>query len=155
MSGALSAIWIKRAKGGPMDPRSEAILVAGRGLEGNANQGGRRQVTVISAEAWAEVTRDLGIAVEPSTRRANLLVSGIDLEHSRGKLLRIGGCTIRLLGETRPCNLMDELQPGLRSTLDPHWRGGAFGEVLSGGRIRVGDGVSLEEEGEAMLNVEC
>lgn len=155
MRGSLDAIWIKRGRGGPMDPRREAVLVAGRGLEGNANQGGRRQVTVISADSWAEVQRDLGVAVDPSTRRANLMVRGIDLERSRGSLLRVGDCVIRLLGETRPCNLMDELQPGLRATLDPHWRGGAFGEVLHGGTIRVGDGVTLEEEDiEATRNPE-
>ena len=48
MTGHLRAIWIKRMKRGPMDPRETATLVPGRGLVGNANQGGRRQVTLIS-----------------------------------------------------------------------------------------------------------
>lgn len=50
--GRLEAIWIKRAKRGPMDPAPRARLVAGRGIAGNANQGGRRQVTVIARETW-------------------------------------------------------------------------------------------------------
>ena len=45
--GRLEAIWIKRAKRGVMDPVSRATLVADRGITGNANQGGRRQVTII------------------------------------------------------------------------------------------------------------
>ena len=39
----LRAIWIKRGSGGPMDARGQARTVAGRGLEGNANQGGEPQ----------------------------------------------------------------------------------------------------------------
>ncbi len=41
-AGTLEAIWLKRVRGGPMDPVASAELVAGRGLVGNANQGGRR-----------------------------------------------------------------------------------------------------------------
>jgi hypothetical protein len=33
----LEAIWLKRARGGLMDPVDEAVAVAGRGLEGGAD----------------------------------------------------------------------------------------------------------------------
>jgi MOSC domain-containing protein YiiM len=142
--GSLKAIWIKRAKRGVMDPRPAATLVAGRGLTGNANQGGHRQVTVISEERWDDIRRTLGADVDPLMRRANLLVSGIDLENSRGKILRIGACRLRLLGETRPCERMEEARPGLQAALRPHWGGGAYGEVLDDGEISVGNMVTLE-----------
>ena len=87
----LERIWIKRRRRAPTEPVSEARLVAGKGIEGNADQGGRRQVTIIAAERWAELMADLDAATDPSARRANLLVSGIDLEETRGRLLRIGG----------------------------------------------------------------
>jgi hypothetical protein len=83
-SSHLGAIWIKRFRRGPMYPVSSAQLVAGRGLVGNANQGGKRQVTIIAREAWDEVTRELGAAIPPETRRANLLVSGLELANARG-----------------------------------------------------------------------
>ena len=82
-AGRLERIWLKRMKGGPMDPRDRARLVAGRGLDGNANQGGKRQVTILSREVWERIVAGLPDAPDPSARRANLLVSGIDLEGSR------------------------------------------------------------------------
>jgi MOSC domain-containing protein YiiM len=124
-----------------MDPTVRAALVAGRGIAGNADQGGKRQVTILSAERWAAVCAFLGCDIDPVVRRANLLVTGLELEESRGRELRIGGCRIRLLGETRPCEQMDAALPGLRAALGPHWGGGAYGEVLDGGEIAIGDEV--------------
>lgn len=135
----IAALWLKRFKRGPMDPVDSAQLVAGRGLAGNANQGGKRQITIIDEAAWREATSDVGVEVDPSKRRANVMLRGLNLEQSRGKLLRMGECLIRIYGETRPCEQMEEAQPGLRKALDPHWRAGAYGEIVEGGTIRIGD----------------
>ena len=139
----LAAIWIKRMKRGPMDPALVARFVAGRGIVGNANQAGRRQVTLLSREHWNEVTAILP-SPDPIVRRANILLTGIDLRASLGKVLRIGAVRVRILGETRPCERMDEACPGLRGALSVPWGGGAFGEVLSGGDVAVGDNAAWE-----------
>jgi MOSC domain-containing protein YiiM len=144
--GKLEAIWIKRFRRGPMDRKDSAELRAGRGIESNANQGGKRQVTLISKEAFAAVSAELRADIDPGWRRANLMVSGIDLRESRGRILSVGGVRLRLVGETRPCERMDEAHPGLRSALSPDWRGGAYGEVLNDGAVAVGCEVSLVEE---------
>jgi MOSC domain-containing protein YiiM len=143
-TGRLEAIWIKRAKRGSMDSRTRVRTVAGQGLEGNADQKPHRQVTLLSADQWDEVRRELGADLGPELRRANLLVRGVDLRQSRGKTLRIGGCRIVIHGETRPCRLLDDALPGLQKALDPEWRGGAYGEVLDDAEIAVGDEVSWE-----------
>jgi MOSC domain-containing protein YiiM len=140
----VAAIWIKRAQRGPMDPAARATLIAGRGIEGNADQGGKRQVTIIAAEVFDALRTTLDPAVEPVMRRANLLVRGVSLGESRGRVLRVGWGRIRVYGETRPCHLMDQALPGLRAALQPDWNGGVFGEVVDGGEIRVGDSVSWE-----------
>lgn len=138
--GRLEQIWIKRGKGAPMDPTHSASTVAGRGLAGNANQGGKRQVTLIDRALWGDITAPL-LSPDPITRRANLLLSGIDLRESRGKLLRVGGVRILIHGETRPCEQMEDAVPGLRRAMSVPWGGGAFGELLDDGEIHVGDPV--------------
>jgi len=147
--GRLEAIWIKRAHRGPMDAADSASLVEDRGIEGNADQGGRRQVTIIEREVWDGHMRHHGAALDPSTRRANLMVSGVPLRDSRGRVLRIGACSIRILGETKPCERMEQALPGLRQTMYPAWGGGAFGAVIEGGAIRIGDAVTLGDAMEA------
>jgi MOSC domain-containing protein YiiM len=127
-----------------MDPVSTATLVAGRGLAGNADQGRRRQVTIIEREVWERLMRELGAGVSPAARRANLMVSGIRLPESRDRLIRIGSCRLRIAGETRPCERMDEALPGLRAALAVGWGGGVFAEVLDDGVIAVGDDVEWE-----------
>lgn len=143
-AGRLERIWIKRARRGPMDATPAAALRSGTGIVGNADQGGKRQVTLIETEAWGRAQQDLGAAADPVLRRANLLVSGIELRDSGGRILRIGAVRIRIGGETAPCRLMDELHPGLQRALRPEWRAGAFGEVLDDGAIAVGDTVAWE-----------
>jgi MOSC domain-containing protein YiiM len=144
--GQLERIWIKRAKRGPMDPVRAATLEPAYGLIGNANRGGKRQVTIISRERWAEMMTTLGVDLDPSTRRANLMVSGVDLEKSRGRVLRVGTTRLLINGETRPCEQMEEAVPGLRSAMSVPWGGGAFGEILDDGEIAVGDSVELQSE---------
>ena len=148
MAGRLEAIWIKRAHRGPMDPVTRGTLVAGRGLKGNADQGRRRQVTIIAHEKWADLMRELGVSISPSARRANLMISGIELAQSRNRILRIGGTRLRIGGETRPCERMDEAYAGLRRAMASDWGGGVYAEVLEDGEIAIGDEVAWHPHGE-------
>lgn len=149
INGRLEAIWIKRAHRGPMDPQRMVTMVAGSGIEGNADQGGRRQVTIIERELWERHMRRVGASVDPSARRANLMLTGVRLKETRGRILTVGSCRIRILGETRPCERMDEAHPGLREVMKPDWGGGVYGEVLDDGLIQVGDTVQWYEDPEA------
>jgi MOSC domain-containing protein YiiM len=141
VAGRLEAIWIKRAHRGVMDQVTTATLVAGRGLVGNADQGRRRQVTVIERESWERLMRELDSSISPAARRANLLVTGVQLMETRDRILRVGSCRLRVAGETRPCERMDEALPGLRAAMRVDWGGGVFAEVLDDGEIQVGDEV--------------
>ena len=144
--GKIEAIWLKRAHRGPMDEVTSATAVAGQGLAGSVDRSRRRQVTLISRERWSAIERELGVRVDPTGRRANLLVSGVDFENTRGRTLRVGGVRLAIGGETTPCERMDEAHDGLRAALRPHWGGGVFAEVLDDGLITVGDSAAWEPE---------
>lgn len=124
-----------------MDRVSAGVLDAGKGLRDSANYGGRRQVTLIALERWTEMMDALKADVDPSARRANLLVSGLDLFDSRDRLLRVGTSVLQIGGETRPCERMEEAYPGLQRVMTERWGGGAWAIVLAGGEIQLGDAI--------------
>ena len=121
-----------------MQPVDQAEVIAGRGLVGNADQGGRRQITIIDEGAWRAAIAELGVEIDPAERRANLMLRGIDFRNSRARVLRVGNCTIRVFTETTPCTKLDKLKPGLRAALKNSWRG-VSAEIVDSGTIRIGD----------------
>ncbi|MFL5617190.1 MAG: MOSC domain-containing protein [Gemmatimonadaceae bacterium] len=146
--GRVERLWVKRAHRGAMDARDSIELVAGRGVEGSADRGGRRQVTLLEREVWDALMQELGSHAGPETRRANVLVAGIGLRESRGRVLRLGTARIRIAGEVKPCERMEEAVAGLRALMYPEWRGGAFGQILDGGVVTIGDVVAWEATSE-------
>jgi MOSC domain-containing protein YiiM len=128
-----------------MDAAERALLIAGRGLAGNANQGGTRQVTLIDLERWRALMDAFGADLDTNARRANLVIEGLELFDSRGRTLRIGATRLLVHGETAPCERMDEALPGLQRAMREGWGGGVFAEVIDGGEISVGDDVTWDQ----------
>jgi len=143
----LQAIYLRPAARLPVKSVDSAVALTDKGLDGDHAVAGKRQVTILSREAWAQACRELGQEVDPGVRRANLLVEGVDLGDSIGKALRVGSVVIDVLGETRPCELMDDDgRVGLCEALRSDRRGGVYGQIRSGGDIKVGDPCAILSE---------
>jgi len=141
-------MWLKRAHRGPMDAVGEAHAVAGQGLDGNAENSKTRQVTLIEREVWDTLMSETDSNVSPAARRANLMISGVSLAHSRNRILRVGPVRPEIAGETKPCEQMEAVTRGLEQAMRDDWKGGAYARVLDDGVIRTGDRVSWETDPE-------
>ena len=137
-AGEVLEILVYPARRAPGEQVQQVEALQDKGLDGDHPRGGKRQVTLLSVEAWQERMQELGGDLPPSARRANLVVRGIDLEASMGRRIRIGSVELQIEGETTPCDLMELQRAGLRQALEPKMRGGVFGCVIAGGQLTPG-----------------
>ena len=150
--GHLAGIARHSRPRGPMQVVDQVKVTRELGVAGNCRgaiapgKSGRRQVSLIEAESWADALSDLGVDVPWQERRANLLVSGIRLPREAGRIIAIGpDLRIETTCECDPCSRMEDVAPGLMAALLPEWRGGVLGRVISDGEIAVGDEIRIEQ----------
>jgi len=106
---------------------------------------GKRQVTLMSKNAWDIACRELNIDLPWTVRRANLLVDDLPLKETTGQFILCGDLVLEITGETDPCKLMETTQPGLLKALIPDWRGGVTCRVLQGGTLTIGMDATLSK----------
>jgi MOSC domain-containing protein YiiM len=112
-------IYIRPSSRTPVRAVSSAHAVAGKGLRGDHAGGGYRQVTLIEKEAWLAVCAELNKDLDAGARRANVVIEGIPLAKAIGRSIQVGECVIQVIGETRPCKLMEDAAPGLQERTFP------------------------------------
>jgi len=135
----VEGIHITREKAAVPRPVDE-IEVTAEGVVGDRHHGSR-DLTLIEAEALEGLEADTGIVLSAAESRRQVVTRGIRLNDLVGRPFRVGGvdCVGQELCE--PCNHLQSLtQPGVLRGL-VH-RGGLVADVVSGGRIAVGDRVS-------------
>jgi MOSC domain-containing protein YiiM len=130
-------------------PVGEALAETGRGLAGDhraSRSGGRRQVTLVQFEHLPVIAALAGLpTLAPERLRRNLVVSGVNLLALVDRAFRAGDAVLVGTGPCHPCSRMEEaLGPGGYNAVRGH--GGITARVLSGGRIRVGDPVTVLDE---------
>ncbi len=144
--GRVAGIAVRSAKKGPMRELSRATAKANGGLVEDIRVSPRRGLTLLSLEQWRETLAELNTELPWHTRRANLLIEGLWLPDCIGRRLAVGEVWLDILGETKPCELMNEYHPGLEQALRPGVRAGVHGRVVRGGEIAVGASVEAAPE---------
>lgn len=143
--GQVQWIGLRPAREAPVAVRSQAVAIAGHGLDGDRYaRDGKRQVTLIQAEHLPVVAKLCGRgAVAPEALRRNLVVSGISVLALRNQRFRIGSALFEGTGPCEPCSKMEAaLGPGGYNAMRGH--GGICARVLEGGAIALGDAVVAE-----------
>ena len=120
----------------PMEEISEIRALADSGLEGcaHARAGSPRQVLLMDSETLEAMDLRAGIVRENITTRG-INVNGL----SAGERLRVGEAQLEVSMACTPCDLLEEIRPGLRREL--RGRRGMLCRVIASGTIRRGDSV--------------
>jgi MOSC domain-containing protein YiiM len=116
---------------------------AGRGLDGDYHS----DLTLIAAEALEGLREDTGVELTGEQSRRNVLTRGIDLNALVGERFSVGGVEAVGVELSEPCTKLQRIsgEPGVLRGL-VH-RGGLRADVLSSGRISIGDAVEAADSG--------
>lgn len=147
-------------------PRAAAPMLAvhrvralpGVGLEGDryALGGGtwadwpesEKQVTLVDADAVAEVAALVGAAFTPADTRRNVVTRGVDLPELVGRFFLLGEVLAFGMKRCPPCRHLATLT-GLPLVKPMALRGGINAALLTGGTISVGATVRGVDDAEA------
>jgi MOSC domain-containing protein YiiM len=139
MSGSVEGIHIAAAES-ELPQAVDAVDVTADGVIGD-RYGTARDLTLIEAEALEGLTADTGIELSAAESRRQVLTRGIRLNDLVGQRFRVGA--VECVGQElcEPCaHLQGLTRPGVLRGL-VH-RGGLRADIVSGGRIAVGDAVA-------------
>jgi MOSC domain-containing protein YiiM len=149
--GLVESIHIAAEPEQPTRPVESARAVPGKGLEGDRYFTGEgtysqvrkpgRELTLIEAEAIEGLAREHTIELGPGESRRNVVTRGIGLNDLVGRRFTVGEVECVGTELCDPCDHLQKLtQPGVLKGLAN--RGGLRADIVSGGRIAVGDAVS-------------
>lgn len=147
--GDLLHIHTAEAARAPMQPRAEARLIAGVGIQGDRYATARgtysqipdiREVTLIEDETLEALRRDHQIDLPADAHRRNLTVRGVPLNHLVGRQFRVGEVVLEGGRLNFPCKYLN-LVTGLDVCDLLTHRSGLNCRIITGGAIRLGDPV--------------
>lgn len=147
-TGVIAGIARKSSSRSAMELINNCTVTCAEGVENDfRGMPGNRQVTLLSRPAWRAACQELNaVGLEWTTRRANLLVEGLEFgPEDLGSIVEIGKLKMKITLETDPCSRMDEQVPGLKAALTPNWRGGVCCKVIQNGRVHLGDTVKIKK----------
>ena len=133
----IAHIWRSPKRRELMEELDTAQVFENEGVEGCAHRrGGKRNVLFVAAE-------DLeSLGVPPGRVKENFTVRGADVMNWRiGQRIQIGDAEFEVSMICDPCELMEEIRPGLQAELEG--KRGMLARVLRTGDVAVGDRINL------------
>lgn len=139
-TGKLIAVCTSTKKGTQKTEVCEAALKENYGIEGDAHAGSwHRQVSLLALERIEEF-RAKGAEVDYGAFGENLVVEGFDLgKIPVGTRFEIGGAVLELTQIGKECHSHCAIYKTMGDCIMP--REGVFAKVITGGKIRPGDGI--------------
>ncbi len=148
--GSVISLQIASAGKAPMQLLEEVHAVPGKGLEGDRyfaghgtfspKAGPAHEITFIEAEAVEALNRNLGANFAPADFRRSVTTRGVALNHLVDQEFFAGDVRLKGLRLCEPCAHLESLtREGVKTEL--LHRGGLRAQILSEGRIRVGDSI--------------
>ena len=133
----IAHIWRSPKRRELMEELDTAQVFENEGVEGCAHRrGGKRNVLFVAAE-------DLeSLGVPPGRVKENFTVRGADVMNwPIGQRLQIGDAEFEVSMVCDPCELMEEIRPGLQAELEG--KRGMLAKVIATGRVSQGDQITL------------
>ncbi len=151
-AGKIAFIQIAPTAGERLVSVQEVRAVAGEGLDGDRyfkkigtfsnTPGTGRHLTLVELESIDALKRDLGIDLEPTETRRNIVTRDVPLNHLVGQEFKLGReVVVKGMRLCEPCDHLEKLTVKGVSEGLLH-RAGLRAEIIKGGTIRVGDPVT-------------
>jgi len=133
----IAHIWRSPKRRELMEELESAQVFENEGVEGCAHRrGGKRNVLFVSADDLESV------GVPPGRVKENFTVAGADvMRWPVGQRLEIGDAEFEISMVCDPCELMEEIRPGLQAELEG--KRGMLAKVVKTGRVSQGDEIRL------------
>jgi MOSC domain-containing protein YiiM len=152
-SGSVQWIGLRPKRDVAMLEVSEALAVAGAGLQGDRyhSMSGKRGITMIQAEHFPVIASLSGHqSIAPAMLRRNLVISDLCLTALIGKRFRIGEVILQGTDHCEPCERMERvLGQGGFNAMNGH--GGVCARILQGGKISLGDSLTVLLQQESLF----
>ncbi|MHC5003415.1 MAG: MOSC domain-containing protein [Planctomycetota bacterium] len=159
MSGTIESIHIADEEDGPLRAVTEAVLVPGRGIEGDRYSrkpalAPHQELTLVEAEQVEAFAATTGLAVRPHETRRNVVTRGIGLNGLVGRTFTLGGATLRGVELCEPCASLGARLAALSAdgtvtaaavVAGLTGRAGLRARILDGATIRPGDRIALAD----------
>lgn len=146
MEGIIRAICTSEKRGTEKKQTEMAEFVKNYGISGDAHAGNwHRQVSLLSYEKTEEFNRK-GADVKAGDFGENLLVEGIDFRKLPvGTILKSGEVCLKITKIGKECHNHCRIYQRMGECIMPEQ--GVFTEVIQGGMVHVGDGMTVQLPG--------